>query len=133
MTATVLCCRCANNEVPAPKNIEEDPICEQCKLEMYPAAQVYEFNNDEGGCQGFEDSCPNMAEGDDDFCLDCHRKMAESLEAQEGTTFFASLATPLCPGYGTGEDCGNPKLPGGDLCGDCHMARCDAESPRIPH
>lgn len=39
-----------------------------------------------------------------------------------------------CPGYnlGPGEDCGGPTLPGGDLCGDCHMARCDIESPRIP-
>lgn len=37
-----------------------------------------------------------------------------------------------CPGYGTGEDCGGEVMTGSDLCSDCHMARCDVESPRIP-
>lgn len=69
---TVPCCRCGLAEVPAPKNIEEDPICLACKDAMYPKT---------------------------------------------------------CPGWGTGEDCGNPKLEGSDLCGDCHGARLDYESP----
>lgn len=34
-----------------------------------------------------------------------------------------------CPGWGTGEDCGNPRMAGGDLCGDCHGARLNFESP----
>lgn len=36
-----------------------------------------------------------------------------------------------CPGYGD-EDCGGDLMQGSDLCPDCHMARCDDESPRIP-
>lgn len=29
-------------------------------------------------------------------------------------------------------DCGNPRSPQMDLCPDCHSARLDRESPRIP-
>ncbi len=36
---------------------------------------------------------------------------------------------PTCPGWG--EECGN-ETEGSDLCPDCHMARLDAQSPRIP-
>jgi hypothetical protein len=35
-----------------------------------------------------------------------------------------------CPGWG--EECGNETESGADLCPDCHMARLDAQSPRIP-
>lgn len=35
-----------------------------------------------------------------------------------------------CPGVGL--YCGNLIGPGVDVCGDCHMARLDRESPRIP-
>lgn len=72
MAITTLCARCGINEVPVPESVEEDPICENCKREMYPS----------------------------------------------------------CPGWRV-EDCGNPKLEGGDLCGDCHGARLDFESPRV--
>lgn len=34
-----------------------------------------------------------------------------------------------CPGWG--EECGN-ETAGSDLCPDCHMARLNAQSPRIP-
>ncbi|MFG2667678.1 hypothetical protein ACGFY6_25965 [Streptomyces sp. NPDC048387] len=37
---------------------------------------------------------------------------------------------PVCPGWG--EPCGNETAGTADLCPDCHMARLDAESPRIP-
>lgn len=75
---TVPCTRCGKNSVPTPKSVEEDPICEACRRDLYP---------------------------------------------------------PTCPGYalGPGEECGNATLQGSDLCGDCHLARCDTESPRIPH
>ncbi|MCZ0983928.1 hypothetical protein O1L60_45010 [Streptomyces diastatochromogenes] len=37
---------------------------------------------------------------------------------------------PTCPGWG--EECGNETEERLDLCPDCHMARLDAQSPRIP-
>lgn len=130
----VPCTRCGEKPAPKPQNIEADPVCTDCIREMKAISEVVDFNNDEGGCKGFEDSCDNEAEGDDDFCADCHAKAAEYLDAQEGTTIFATVVNPdSCPGWGTDEDCGNPKLPGGDLCGDCHGARTDHESPRISH
>ncbi len=36
----------------------------------------------------------------------------------------------ICRGYG--EDCGLPIFAPADLCPDCHMARMNTESPRIP-
>lgn len=65
--ATVLCTNCGINEVPAPKSIEQDPVCEECLIEI----PVLEFNNDEGGCPGWNDSCGNKLEGDADLCPDC--------------------------------------------------------------
>lgn len=41
---------------------------------------------------------------------------------------IASSLTRACPGWG--EDCGTQTE--SDLCGDCTMARMDAQSPRIP-
>ncbi|MFF9076326.1 hypothetical protein ACF1A9_29140 [Streptomyces sp. NPDC014872] len=35
-----------------------------------------------------------------------------------------------CPGWN--EECGNETEQGMDLCPDCHMARLDAQCPRIP-
>lgn len=55
----------------------------------------------------------------DPVCEDC----GKDLDAQ------AAQAPKTCPGWGTGEDCGNDVLPDGDLCGDCHGARLDYESP----
>ncbi|WP_331729437.1 hypothetical protein OG592_43905 (plasmid) [Streptomyces avidinii] len=37
---------------------------------------------------------------------------------------------PTCPGWG--EECGTETERESDLCPDCHMARMDAQSPRIP-
>jgi len=108
---TVLCTRCGINQAPAPSSIEVDPLCDNCVEEL--------------ACPGFDDSCSNLKVDGKRYCEDCEEKR----EAQAGTTIFAEVATPGCPGWGTGEDCGNPKLPGGDLCGDCHGARLDYESP----
>lgn len=57
----------------------------------------------------------------DPLCRTCARNIAEAEEALDKWRI-------TCPGYG--EDCGNRTMPGSDLCGDCHMARCDIESPR---
>lgn len=61
----------------------------------------------------------------DPICADCIR---DRNEAQAGTTIFAT-GVKGCPGWGTGEDCGNEKMEGGDLCPDCHLARLNHESP----
>lgn len=62
----------------------------------------------------------------DPLCFACQ----ETLAVAYGSDLRASKG---CPSWGVDEDCGGPLMPGSDLCGDCHMARCDAESPRIPH
>jgi hypothetical protein len=67
MAITTLCARCGINEVPVPESIEEDPVCSACRLAMYPV----EFNNDEGGCPGWGDSCGNTLTGDNYLCPDC--------------------------------------------------------------
>ena len=36
-----------------------------------PNTPLYEFNNDEGGCPGWNDSCGNMLPEGDDLCPDC--------------------------------------------------------------
>ena len=64
----------------------------------------------------------------DPLCRACTRLLAEA----EWLTSYSVLALRECPGYGTGEDCGGPAIDGSDLCADCHGARCDVESPRIP-
>lgn len=99
--ATVLCTNCGINPVLAPESPEEDPLCEECLLQMnnvthydyylamteahdlrhpnrpapgdlpLPNTPMYEFNNDEGGCPGWNDSCGNKLEGDADLCPDC--------------------------------------------------------------
>ncbi|MFD3455800.1 hypothetical protein ACFWVC_26930 [Streptomyces sp. NPDC058691] len=44
---------------------------------------------------------------------------------------MSTETTKTCRGWG--EACGNPLPQAGDLCPDCHAARLDAESPRIPN
>lgn len=70
MAHTTLCARCGKNEVPAPTSVDCDPVCKNCQLEMYPTP--YEFNNDEGGCPGWGESCGNLIEDPTgDLCPDC--------------------------------------------------------------
>lgn len=78
--ATVLCTVCGINEVPAPESIEVDPICTDCVRNNSDQAPhtiagvdipILEFNNDEGGCPGWNDSCGNTLEGDANLCPDC--------------------------------------------------------------
>lgn len=67
----------------------------------------------------------------DPICAECEK---EQDEAQRGVTFFATYRQSSdCPGYNLepDEDCGGPKMKGSDLCGDCHMARLEVESPRL--
>lgn len=117
------------------------PRCKDCReihLEVDPshtpagyapdglgAPPVMEFNNDEGICSGYEESCSNPVEGNDDFCLDCHSKVA-TLHGDEKDL----QPQKACPGYG--EDCGNPIEAADAFCYDCSMARMGKESPRIP-
>jgi len=63
----VKCTRCGNNDVPKPTNIEVDPVCAPCQTRM----NGYEFNNDEGGCPGWGDSCGNLPTEGSDLCPDC--------------------------------------------------------------
>lgn len=65
MTKTTLCARCGKKEVPIPASVEEDPICAECQLSVYP------FTNDENGCPGWNDSCGNLLGEDADLCPDC--------------------------------------------------------------
>lgn len=79
MAITTLCTRCGINEVPIPKSIEEDPVCAFCSTRMQgyqfdescPDDKVREFNNDEGGCPGWNDSCGNTLTEGSDLCPDC--------------------------------------------------------------
>lgn len=64
----------------------------------------------------------------DPLCRTCARNIAEANDALRAT--YRADAT-ACPGYGA-DDCGGPTMPASDLCPDCHAARCDIESPRIP-
>lgn len=88
---TVPCTRCGLAEVPAPKSIEEDPICLACRHAKLPQIEtlggdlVYEFNNDEGGCPGWNDSCGNMLEGDADLCPDCTMARLDAQSPRIGT------------------------------------------------
>lgn len=81
MAITALCTVCGINEAPMPESIEIDPICDSClgnnadetphTIAGFPIPTlVREFNNDEGGCPGWNDSCGNDIE-DGDLCPDC--------------------------------------------------------------
>jgi len=49
-------------------------ICRRMTGAPEYAGPVREFNNDEGGCPGYDDSCPNMLAGAEDLCPACSAK-----------------------------------------------------------
>jgi hypothetical protein len=59
----------------------------------------------------------------DPLCGPCSYAVADDDSVED-------LDKGACPGYG--EYCGNLLTPDADLCPDCHGARLDRESPRIP-
>lgn len=104
-----------NDWTPFPAPVAETVACTRCEVgTVFPPATIEV----------------------DPVCADCAREIAEELAQRDaafrGTTTFATVRKG-CPSWGVDEDCGGPLMEGSDLCGDCHMARCDAESPRIPH
>lgn len=110
MTLTASCLFCDNQ---ATVIAGLAPVCADCYiLNGEPTKAVHCTRCELGWAHA-----PESIEGDP-ICRDCAKEIA----AQQAKG---------CPGYGD-EDCGGPTLPGSDLCGDCHMARCDIESPRIP-
>jgi hypothetical protein len=70
----------------------------------------------------------------DPICAFCSRALhaADSTppEFLDDDDSVEDLDKGACPGYG--EYCGNLLTPDADLCPDCHGARLDRESPRIP-
>lgn len=68
----VPCTRCGIKPALAPKSIEEDPVCEDCKIELARQTEmIRDFSNDEGGCPGYNDSCGNILGEGEDLCPDC--------------------------------------------------------------